>query len=296
MEMEHDELESFAIAVNAVNDPAPEEDLLSQWRSRAATLADAPAAESPTNSIGDELFGRLRLVADDLSRAAARKTRRLLPSLDREQPITIVNDALAQPASDSAAALDDVAEPSIEPAPPATSPGEWTAAVSALHDATQALTDQLPTQVASQVATHVVSAVSTQMSHATEQLASNVASQLAAELTGLRDTMLSEMSGLAELRQQLAVAALDNQAALRRATAMLTLIAAAEDVIASLPKRRSARTNQRLATFEEQLRAMAALVGLENVTIDGPPNAEASADVGQLVDGVIGDDETAAIC
>jgi hypothetical protein len=41
---------------------------------------------------------------------------------------------------------------------------------------------------------------------------------------------------------------------------------------------------------------MAALVGLENVTIDGPPNAEASADVGQLVDGVIGDDETAAIC
>jgi hypothetical protein len=294
--MEHDELESFAIAVNAVNDPEPEEDLLSQWRSRAATLADAPAAESPTNSISDELFGRLRLVADDLSRAAARKARRLLPSLDREQPITIVNDALAATAGDSAAALDDVAEPSIEPALPATSAGEWTAAVSALRDATQTLAERLPTQVASHVATHVVSAVSTQLSQATEQLASNVTSQLAAELTGLRDTMLSEMSGLAELRQQLGEAALDNQAAFRRATAMLTLIASAEDVIASLPKRRSARTNQRLATFEEQLRAMAALVGLENVKIDGRPNAEASADVGQSIDGVIGDDETAAIC
>lgn len=295
MEMEHDELESFAIAVTAVNDPEPVEDLLSQWRSRAATLADAPASQS-TNSIGDELFGRLRLVADDLSRAAARKARRLLPSSDREQPITIVNDALGQAESDSAAASNDVAEPSIEPALPATSPAEWTAAVSALHDATQTLTDQLPTQVASHVATQVASAVSTQMSHATAQLASNVTSQLGAELTGLRDTMLSEMTGLAELRQQLDAAASDNQAAFRRATAMLTLIAAAEDVIASLPKRRSARTSQRLATFEEQLRVMAALVGLEDVTIDGRPNVEASADGGHLVDSVMAGDETAAIC
>jgi hypothetical protein len=293
--MEHDELESFSIAVNAVNDAEPEEDLLSQWQSRAATLADGPALESSAGSIGDELFGRLRLVADDLSRAA-RKARRLLPSLEREQPIAIVNDAIIEAEANPTALSDYIVEPSMDAVVTTTPPAEWTAAVSSLHEATRSLTEQLPTRVAEQVTTQVVSEVSTRMSNATEQLASNVTSQLAVELSGLRDVMLNEMSGLAELRQQLETSASNEQAALARATGMLALIAAAEDVIASFPKRRSARTNQRLANLEEQLRAMAALVGLEGVAIRGQSNANAGVESSQDVDSASADAEMVVSC
>lgn len=283
--MEHEEIETFSIAVNAVNDGEPDEDLLAQWRSRAATLADV-TSESAGASIGDELFGRLRLVADDLSRAA-RKARRLLPSLEREQPIAVVKESVVE------------AEATPEPATqlePATVPQVVTLPSEMANEMANEVASQLGSQVATQVATAVVSEVSTQLSQATAQLTSSVASQLAAELSGLRDVMLNEMSGLAELRQQMLAAPADDQLALTRSSAMLALIAAAEDVMASFPKRRSARTVQRLANLEEQLRTMAALVGLEGVTIKGPSIAESRVDTGQRADAAAAEGEAVAIC
>ena len=284
--MEHEEFESFSIAVNAVSDAAPDDDLLAQWRSRAATLADVTAPESAGGSVGDELFGRLRLVADDLSRAA-RKARRLLPSLEREQPIAVVNETIVE--AEAAPEPVTLLEPTAL-AQPVTIPIEFASQV-----ATE-VGNQVANQVASQVATEVVSDVSTQLSQATAELTSTVTSQLAAELSSLRDVMLSEMSGLAELRQQMLAAPADEQIALTRSSAMLALIAAAEDVMASFPKRRSARTVQRLANLEEQLRTMAALVGLEGVAIKGSSTAETRVDSGPRLDAAPADGEAVAIC
>jgi len=288
--MEHEEFESFSIAVNAVSDAAPDDDLLAQWRSRAATLAEVPAPEAEGSSIGDELFGRLRLVADDLSRAA-RKARKLLPSIEREQPIAVADETVVE--VELAPEPTTVAEPATLPRQ-ATLPIESASQVAS--EVANQLASQVGNQVAKQVATDVVSEVSTQLSQATAQLTSTVTSQLAAELSGLRDVMLTEMSGLAELRQQMLAAPADEQIALTRSSAMLALIAAAEDVMASFPKRRSARTVQRLANLEEQLRTMAALVGLEGVTIKGSSATESRVDTGQRADAVAAEGEAVAIC
>lgn len=288
--MEHEDIESFSIAVNAVNDAERDEDLLAQWRSHAATLADLPASESAGSSVGDELFGRLRLVADDLSRAA-RKARRLLPSTEREQPIVVVNETIIEAEATSEPAA--LAEPATLPQP-VTLPIELASQVAS--EVGNQVASHVGNQVAKQVATEVVSEVSTQLSQATAQLTSIVTSQLAAELSGLRDVMLSEMSGLAELRQQMVAAPADEQIALTRSSAMLALIAAAEDVMASFPKRRSARTVQRLASLEEQLRTMAALVGLDEVTIKGSSTAEARVERGPRVDDAPADGAAVAIC